>query len=159
MNRSPNYCAGFTLIEVLIGTSLTVFAASALLGGAYQAFSAERYRRDEVSAMANTRHAGARFAGDAFNTETTDLVDGGPPAATVTLTWNDRDDVAHTVSYWLTDGLLIRDLDGAEVTVSRGVISVEFSLLGRLLTMDLEVTGELGGLRVSTLQTYLRSLR
>ena len=152
-------CSGFTLIEVLIGTSLTVFAASALLGGAYQAFSAERFRRDEMSAVVNTRHAGAWFASDALNAETTDLVDGGPPAACVTLTWNDRDDVGHALTYRLTDGLLIRDLDGAQVTVARGVVSVEFFLSDRLLTMDLEVAGELGGLRASTHQTYLRSLR
>ncbi len=52
----------------------------------------------------------------------------------------------------------MRDLDGAQITLARQVVSVGFALSGKVLTFDLEVEADRGGTESMSLQSYLRML-
>ena len=104
------------------------------------------------------RHTGSWFAGDALNAET--VVFGGPPEApTVTISWVDRSDVFHSSIYSLDDDTLTRNDDAIVTTVAKGVVSAEFSLSGRVLTLDLTVNSGNDGTTPITLKPYLRVLQ
>ncbi len=152
-------CSGFTFVETIIGVGIATLVATLVVSGSYQALSAEEFRQDKVLSVARARLAQGWFAGDALNAEVTDLVDGGPPATSTTLSWDDNDGSPHTVSYTATGDRLIRVMDGVTMTAGRGVASAEFSLEGKLLTMVVSVLEEQGGERSWSMQTFLRSLK
>ena len=85
-------------------------------------------------------------------------MDGGASQSTVTLNWTDSNEIAHTATYAVVNGFLIRDLDGSQLTIARGVASTTFSLDQNILNFDLGVEGELGTTKSISLQTYLRLL-
>ena len=150
---------GFTLVEALIAVGILTMGLGYVGTTVFQSLAIERFWRDEVTAVRELRHAGSRFAGDVLYTETTNLEDGDPPVGTVSLTWTDAGSVAHTAVYSVTgDNRLIRDLDGTQSTLARGVVQVAFSLDGFLLTFVLEIEADRGTTKTTSLQTYLRSL-
>ena len=151
---------GFTLVEAVIAVGILTLGLGLVGSTVFQSLAIERFWRDEVTAVRELRHAGSRFAGDALYTETTDLVDGAAAVGTVNLTWTDGSSVTHTAAYSVSgDNRLIRDLDGTQFTLARGVVQVEFSLSGRLLSFDLEIEADRGTTKTANLQTYLRSLQ
>lgn len=152
-------CGGFTLVEVLAATGILGITLGLVGTGVFQAVGFERTWRDDVGATRTWRHAASVFAGDAMNAETTDLVDGALPVASVTFTWTDVQGVGHTVTYQQVGDVLRRDFDGQQMTVARRVVSVGFSLSGRMLTFDLEVEAAQGATEGMSLQTYLRWLQ
>ncbi len=149
---------GFTLAELLVSVAILGVGMGLIGGGLYQALGIWRFWSDDVIATKEVRHVTSWFAGDAMNAESTDLVDGDPPSSSVILTWTDGDDATHTATYNLSGSNLMRDLDGAQITLARRVVSVGFSLSGKVLTLDLEVEAERGGTESISLQTYLRML-
>ena len=130
-----------------------------MVGGLFQALGIQRFWFDDVVATKELRHASSWFASDALTVESTDLVDGASPVEPVTLTWNDDNDVPHTVTYSLVGSSLMRDFDGTQITLARRVASAGFALSGRVLTFDLEVEADRGGTESMSLQTYLRMLQ
>ena len=150
---------GFTLPEAIIAVGILTLGLSLVGTTVFQSLAIERFWRDDVTAVKELRHAGSRFAGDVLFTETTNLVDGAAAVDTVNLTWTDAGSVAHTAVYSVSgDNRLIRDLDGTQYTLARGVVQVAFSLNGKLLTFVLEIQADQGTTKTSNLQTYLRSL-
>ncbi len=149
---------GFTLVEVVVVTGLLTLTTGLVGTTVFQSLSIERFWRDGVVATKDLRHATSQFSRDALVAETTDLVDGGASKSTVTLDWTDGLDVAHTATYSVVNSNLIRDLDGNQLTLARGVSSTTFALDQNVLTFDLEVEGELGTTKSISLQTYLRLL-
>ena len=150
--------AGFTLMEVLVVIGIVALASGLLGSGVFQSLSVERSWRSDVVATKEWRNAQSWFSTDTLNAETTDLTDGGGPAPSVTLTWLDDVLVPHVASYFLSGDELIRDIDGTQVVVARGVLSAGFALSGKVLTFDVEVEAEQGGSEVASLQVFLRAL-
>ncbi len=156
-------CRGFTLVETLVGLVILVTCAGLVSSGLFQVFSFQTSYQDDVVATKDLRHVGSWFAGDALNA--TAALDGtgeplacGQAATSASLTWNDTSAVAHTSTYRVSGTSLERDLDGAVSTLARQVVSVGFSLCGKLLTLNLAVEAQLGRTNNMTLQTYLRKL-
>lgn len=154
---------GFTLVEVLVGLGILVTCAGLVSSGLFQVFAFQTSFQDDVVATKDLRHAGSWMAGDALNA--TVVLDGnGEPlvcdqaATTASLTWSDTGGVAHTSTYRVSGTSLERDLDGAVSTLAGQVVSVGFSLCGKLLTLDLAVEAQLGRTETMALQTYLRKL-
>lgn len=150
---------GFTLFETLVAVSILAAVMTMASGGMYQALSVRRGWQDRMTAVKDLRHAGSWFAGDALNAESTDLVDGAPPAGSVTLGWTDGAGTPHTASYHAVGGDLVREYDGAAMVVAREMQSVSFSLSARVLTFQLAVTAAPGQAESTTLTTYLRVLQ
>lgn len=151
---------GFTLVEAVIAVGILTLGLGLVGSTVFQSLAIERFWRDDVIAVKDLRHAGSRFAGDALYTETTDLVDGAAAVGTVSLTWTDAGAVTHTAAYSVSgDNRLVRDLDGAQSTLARGVVQAAFSLSGKVLSFNLEIEADRGTTKTSNLQTYLRALQ
>ena len=120
--------------------------------------SIQRNWQDDRVATKDLRHTGSWFAGDALNAETV-VISGTPEAPTVTISWVDSSDVFHSSIYSLDGDTLIRDDDGIVTPVAKSVVSADFSLSGRFLTLDLTVNSGNGGTTLMTLKTYLRVLQ
>ena len=161
--------SGFTLVETLVAIGILTFAVGVIGSGMFQVLNFQRYFKDDAVATKELRHAGSWFAGDALNAE--DALDAGgvtrlacdpnPAVEQVTLQWTDKDGVTqHLATYSLTGAELIRNYDGVLNTMARPVVagSLNFSLCGNLLTLNMEVEADRGATEDITLQTYLRSL-
>ena len=151
--------SGFTLVEVVVSVGILSLAMGLVVGGLFQALGIQRFWFEDVVATKDLRHAGSWFSSDAPNAETIDILDGAPPTEPVTLTWTDDNDVPHTVTYSLVESSLMRDFDGAQITLARRVVSAGFALSGKVLTFDLEVEADRGGTESMSLQIYLRMLQ
>ena len=149
---------GFTIAEAIVAIGILTLGLSLVGSTVFQVLAIERFWRDDVVATRELRHAGSRFAADALNAETVDLIDGALPTNSVTLDWMDQTSTPRTVTYVLVGDTLFKDVGGAQITLARQVISAEFSLSGRLLTFDLEVQAQPGSTQDMSLQTYLRML-
>ena len=150
--------SGFTLVEVLVAVSILTLAVGMVGSGIFQSLSVQRSWRGKMVATKEWRRAHSWFAGDALNSEITNLVDGEPSADTVTLAWTGSDEVLHTATYRLSGSSLVREFDGVETVVARNVVSASFSLLGKVLTFELEVGTGGEAPKSASLQTYLRML-
>ena len=157
IGRTLRSSADFTLAEVVVVVGILTLAAGLVGSAVYQSLSVERTWRGDVVATKEWRHALSWFSVDATNAQTADLIDAAPPVSSVTLDWVDKDGTSHTAVYSLSGSALLRNLDGAENSVARRVVSAGFSLSGRFLILDLEVEAEQGGTESVSLQTYLRA--
>ena len=153
--RSPR---GFALLEVAVGLSILSMGVGLIGTSVFQVLSIQRNWQDDRVATKDLRHTGSWFAGDALNAETV-VIAGTPEAPTVTISWVDSSDVFHSSIYRLDGDTLTRNDDGIVTQVAKGVVSAEFSLSGRVLTLDLTVNSGNGGTTPLTLQTYLRVLQ
>lgn len=109
--------------------------------------------------MEATRSCVTWFAADALNAETTDLIEGDPPASSVALTWTDGRGLTHMATYRLCGNSLIRDSDGAQTVVARRVLSACFSLSREVLTFNLELDVDAArnaGQETVSFRTYAR---
>ena len=140
--------SGFTLMEVVVAMGILGVVIGMFGPSVFQTLSVQRYWREDVTATRQLRNAGYWFSGDAFNAKTTSLTADVTPASSVTLTWTDPSNqtVTHTAIYGLNPAgdELIRNFDGEEIPVARGVVSVGFSLSGKVLTLDLGVQAARG---------------
>ncbi len=150
--------SGFALLEVAVGLSILSTGVVLIGTSVFQVLSLQRYWQDDRVATKDLRHTGSWFAGDALNAETV-VIAGTPEAPTVTLSWVDSSDVFHSSVYSLDGDTLTRNDDGIVTPVAKGVVSAEFSLTGRVLTLELTVNSGNGGTTPLTLQTYLRVLQ
>lgn len=158
IQRLPPTAAGFTIVEVLVAVSVLTLGAGLVGSSVFQVLSVDRYWRDEVVATREWRHAGSLFASDALNAETVSLVNGAPATTAVTFTWTTADGAAHTSTYGISGGALLRTLDANQMVAAEKVVSLAFSRSGKTVTFDLEVQADRGGTDTMSLQTYLRKL-
>lgn len=158
-SRPVSYCAGFTLMEVVVAVGILGLVLAIVGGSLFQALSIDRFWREDVVATRELRHAGSWFASDALNAATTSLVDGAPPANVVALAWTGTSGASHAATYSVSEGNLLRSFDGVLAVLVQGVVSASFSLSGKVLTFDLTVAAEQGGTASMSLKTYLRMLK
>ncbi len=148
---------GITLVEVLVATAITGLIAGALGTAIHQFITTSERGNQELRALNDVRNAGHWLTLDGRRAEATNLADGAPPAATMTLSWTSAGQV-HTSTYSLSGNELKRDLNGTVTTVARYVSTAGFSLAGQLFTATLTSTPE-GRFAVSEQATYKVWLR
>jgi prepilin-type N-terminal cleavage/methylation domain-containing protein len=150
---------GFTLAEVVVSVGILGVMLSLIGGALFQALDVTRWWKDDVLSARDFRHAISSFSRDAPNAETTNLNDGGPASATVTMAWYDSNATLHTASYSLASGQLVRDYDGVQTIVARDLSSVGFSHLGQVLKVSLTATDSEGVDHTKALDIYARRLQ
>ena len=150
--------SGFALLEVAVALSILSLGVGLIGNSVFQVLSIQRHWQDDRVATKDLRHTGSWFAGDALYAETV-VIGGTPEDPTVTISWVDSADVSHSSIYSLDGDTLTRNNDGIVTPVAQGVVAAEFSLSGRVLTLDLTVNSGNGGTTLMTLQTYLRVLQ
>lgn len=168
IRRSLADSSGFTLVEVMFAVGIMSLAVGIVGDGIFQVISVRQHWADDAVATKDLRHAGSWFAGDALNAEDVQDANGdtlacAPPKSGATLIWTDANGASHRAIYSASvDRLVRQDEDGNSVQViSGGVVenSVNFSLCGNLLTLDLEVKAERENTEAMILRTYLRKLK
>jgi type II secretory pathway pseudopilin PulG len=156
--RRRNPVRGFTLVEVVVALGTLAMTFGMIGNSIFQALSIQRYWEDDAVATRDVRHAGSWFSGDALFADATSLVDGAAAVDNLTLNWTDGLGVVHTSVYAISGSNLTRTTDGVENILSDRVVSADFSLSGKTLTLQIEVVADRGGTESSTLQAYLRML-
>jgi len=128
---------GATLIELVASMSVVMFIAGAAGMSLYQIRDTSNRNNERFTALHEVDNAHYWVAKDARSALSTDLVDGGPPVAAMTLSWTDGGGGPHSSSYSLSGTQLRRNYDGAVLTVARHLSSMQFSLSGQLITVSL----------------------
>lgn len=150
--------SGSTLAEVVVAVGIATLAVGMVGRGIFQVFFLERVWHERVTTTQEVRQAFTWFARDALNARSTTLLEGAPPAQSVTLIWTDRNGIPHSVTYSLSGGLLMREENGVQNVLARNVVAGGFSLSGGMLTFRLEVRTPRGIGKEGSVQTYLRGL-
>ena len=150
---------GFTLIEVLVSVAILSMVMGTVGTALFQALGTERTVVDDGLAINELRRAISYFSGDVKMAQDTDLVDGGAPVSSCTLSWIDEfadAQVSHSSSYAVVDDGLVRTYDGNAHTVARRVVSVSFSRTGQTITIQLEVNAAPGITKTLSAKTVMR---
>lgn len=161
---------GFTLTELLVSISIMTVVVSIFGTGMFQVLSIQRFWTEDVISVREVRHAGSWFAGDALNA--TYVLDAGgldrltcaptPSVQQVTLTWTDDSGIAHNVVYSVSGDVLHREFDnnGTPLTMADGLVpdSVNFTLCGNTLRLNMDVLADRGSTDSLDLITYVRKL-
>ena len=148
---------GFTLLETMVALGILSLGMTMVGSGVFQVLSVQRYWQDQRVATKDLRHVGSWFAGDALNAQSV-TIGGTPLGSSITIFWTDSAAASHTVIYSLSGSDLTRDLDGVSHTIAEKIVSVNWALAGKVVTMTLETKADRNTTEVSTLQTYLRML-
>ena len=155
--RLPGNSSGFALLEVAVAMTLLTFAIGLVGTSVFQVLSGAEYWQSDVKATKDLRHAGSWFAGDVMsNSKSTDLVDGASAVSSVMFTTFTDDEITYSIA----GNDLIRTFDDgvsvAQTTLSKQVVSVNFSLTGDVVTFSLELPAAHGNTETITLNTHLR---
>ena len=133
--------SGLTLVELLVATAITGLLAGALGTTVHQLFMTSERGNDELRALHDVQNAGSWLNLDGERAETTNLIDGAPPAASMTLSWTSGSQ-AHTVTYSLSGTELQRNHNGTTITVARHISGIQFSISDRVITVMMTSTPE-----------------
>ena len=175
--RAMGSTRGFTLIETLVSVSILIVVTGIFGAAMFQVFGLQRYWTDDIKATRTTRHAASWFAGDALNTTNvlnaaTDpivaLECGIDPVDAVTLQWTNSGGEIVSVTYSLTDDLLLRDQEvggtpvGGSLRMTEGVKenTLEFTLScgDSILRTKMDVASDRDNVESLDLITFLRKL-
>lgn len=160
--RRQNSQKGFTLLELVVGTAiigLIVLGTVALITHEVKGTAAAR---TSVTVGDEIRDAARSLCKDGMMAETTNLVEGAPPADNLVLSWVERYEcinVPHTSSYVLSGDELRRDYDGTVTTVARHISEIKFSQTGDVLTVSITCTPPWMGQNRTVEKTYRIYLR
>lgn len=153
---------GFTLVEVLVSTSIIGLLVPLIGTGVFQSVNTSERIGGDLQPAGNTRGAVQWLSRDIPMALTTDLTDGAVPVSGATFTWTDlfnNGQTAHSVSYSLSGNDLRRTYDGLTSTVGRNVTSVAFSRAGRLVTITItaQSSDRFQTADVKTIKVFYRS--
>ena len=166
MNRLWSSQEGITLIGVLAFVSILslvwTFALSSISTGGTALVQRPAPRvivvDDGGLAFKYLNEAADLFVKDARSAVRTDLVDGAPPASSVTLSWTEEFlevAIPRTASYRLDGDVLVRTFDGHSRIVARKLVSAAFSLSGNEIAATLVVESTPDTTKAFTVNTLL----
>ncbi len=150
---------GFTLTEVLLTVGVMVTFMSTLGTAMFQAVSTQDKIVNDGLAINELRKGLSWFSADMKMVQTTTLTDGGSANA-ITTSWTDQYQgtaTAHTSTYALVAGNLVRTYDGVSNTVARKVTSALFSRSGKSIVAQIAVQVSPGVTRPLSVKAVMRS--
>ena len=147
LKRLLNGQSGFTLVELLVALGVMSALGSVLVTTLYQMSNFTSRSNAQVSVSADLRNTFHWLAQDVKMANTTSLVAEFPTVYTsLSLNWTDNyqdASAAHSAAYSLVGTDLRRTEDGVNThTVARNVTSIEFSIVGRRVTVTLTSTDD-----------------
>ena len=125
----------------------------------FQALRTEAIVTDDGLAVNGLRKGLSWFSDDVKMALSSDLTDGAPAVSSVIFTWSDEylaAGTAHTASYTIASGKLVRSYDGQSHTVANNVVSASFSRSGRSATASVEVNAAAGETRTQSATSVMR---
>jgi type II secretory pathway pseudopilin PulG len=147
---------GFTLVEALLALGVTALVAGAIATATFQIVKANSQINNRLLVVSDLQNSAKWLYLDGEKAETTSLVDEADPVDTLSLTWT-ANSIFHQSDYYLSGTELVREHNGNSVTVGRNVTSVDFSLSGSVITVNMASSAGNGS--VGKQATYLIYLR
>ena len=144
---------GFTLVEMLVSTTIMTLVATVMATGIYQAFRAVPFQRSGLSSLDETRRMFLPITKDLQIATATSLTDGAlavsPPVTITSIKPASSPIEFRYTCYSLSGANLVRIVDdeptcssGASRTVGRNITAAEFSRSGSVFTVTLTSTTE-----------------
>ena len=130
---NKNNQKGFTLIEVLIAVGITTLVVTSMSGIIFQLLRVTEKGTETLTAIRELENSNIWISRDIQRAETCDLIDGGVPVQSMTISWNEAS-VLHSATYALSGTDLQRDHGGEVTTLARNISSVAFSMSSNLVT-------------------------
>jgi len=148
---------GTTLVEVLVATAIVGLIVGALVTAIHQFITTTERGNQKLRALHDVQNLGHWLTLDGERAQSTNLIDGAPAVASMTVSWTNEGQV-QTSTYSLSGTELKRDLNGTVTTVARHVSTAGFSVAGRLATVTISSTpeGRWGVSEQATYQIWLR---
>lgn len=162
MKARPSSQRGYLLIDLLIGLAVLALLTIGVGTTLFQSVGVQRAHTDAAAARNELRKALGWFAEDVKMASSADLVDGAPPVASATFTWTDKfgaASTAHSASYALVSGRLLRTYDATTHTVAHDVASLSFSRSASAVTLQLQVSSVLADPQTASLTVVMRVLQ
>ena len=106
---------GLTLVEVLVAAGISILIASTLGTALHQFIITSERGNDALRALHDVQNAGYWINRDGKGAEATNLVDGAPPAGSMTLNWTSGGQ-AHTSTFSLSP---VQNSNGTIMATSR----------------------------------------
>jgi prepilin-type N-terminal cleavage/methylation domain-containing protein len=135
---------GFTLIEMLLVTSITGAIVVVIMSSYFQIWKGRQDIAKTSVAMMDIDTASHMLTQDLVLAQTTNLTSGAQPVSSVNMTWNDLTHwagdegvVAHAVTYTKSGTRLIRTYDGDSYAISRYLTRFDISLDDTLFTVTI----------------------
>ncbi len=156
---------GFTLIELLVALGVGAVVLTGIVISIFMVMRGATEIKAESVALADIGNAAHWLARDVVMGQSTDLLEGAPPADNITITWTDftgggGDEIFHYVTYTYSGTELLREYDSANNTtiVGRHLTDVSFSIDGSLVTVILTCYKE-GVPRSTVTRQYIIQMR
>jgi len=124
---------GLTLVEVVVATGIAAMIVVVLATSIFMFMRSTEQGNQQLKAYQDLQNAGHWITRDGVAAQTTNLIDGAAPVASMTLGWSDGGQ-SHTIIYSLSGDDLRRNHNGIVTTVARNVSSVGFSISQRTIT-------------------------
>ena len=149
---------GFTLIEILVTAAIGGLIMPVLVTSTYQMTRITTSANKEFVIQIDIENASSYFTRDLALGESTDL-GGGPNVENhMRVDWIDQTgwaavgDEAHYAEYTLSGTNLLRNYDGTTTIVARRISDIEFSRVGKYITIS--ITSSLRG-KAETLSYFV----
>ncbi|MFC1999093.1 hypothetical protein ACFLVR_05625 [Chloroflexota bacterium] len=129
---------GFALIDILVSVGIAGILSAVLSTSVFHIIGVSRFSRAQITGLLQVQIAShwiSRDVKQALDTVPADAAAGA--LDTMTLQWTNmyQDiNVEHTVQYYVSGEVLIRDYDGLITIVARYISDVEFSRNGSVIT-------------------------
>lgn len=154
---------GFTLLEILVGLSISSVLSLAALGLILCELNGTAAIKNSISAADELASAERCIGKDVMMAESTNLANGGASSSNLSLSWTERyefSNMPHTCTYSVDNCTLIRNYDGVEFIIARNITYAEFSLNNNILGVSLSCTPITFESRTvdKTFSVYLRTL-
>jgi len=143
---------GFTLLEMLVALAIGGVLLTGLVISIFQTFAITQQDTTAISGFDNVKNAAFEITRDVKKSSATDILDGGPAADSLALSWTiwyDQDGnlipdgQPSTCEYSLSGTDLQRVLNGgAPRTVGRYITAVQFSRLNNMITVSITASPE-----------------
>jgi prepilin-type N-terminal cleavage/methylation domain-containing protein len=154
---------GFTLLEILVGLSISSMLSLGALGLILCELNGTAAIKNSISAADELASAESCIGKDVMMAESTNLVNDGASSSNLSLAWTERyefSNIPHTCTYSVDNCTLIRNYDGFEFIVARNITYTGFSLNNNVLEVMLSCTPQTLESRTvdKTFSVYLRTL-
>ncbi len=154
---------GFTLLEVLVGLSISSVMSLAAMGLILVELNGTGAIKNSISATDELASAERYIGKDVMMAESTNLVNGGASSSNLSLSWTDRyefTNTPHSCTYSVDNCTLLRDYDGIKYGIAKNITYAEFSLNNNILEVTLYCTPVTYESRTvdKTFSIYLRTL-
>lgn len=158
LKRLPQSDSGYFVAEILVAIVIVSISIGMMTGAFAQAFSLDRYWREEVSVDREFNRSAGHISLDAVNAEIVTFT-GSQPADNVKLEWTDFFGNPRSANYGVSDGVLTRtDGFGNTIRVASRVTGLAASVSGNVLTFTLSIETVSGQSQTRILTPHLGRL-